>query len=246
MCIICTIREAAAQQARPWPADPINHGAPGWLMMVDKYQEFLDSLNIKSIIDEVALLFRERGDKGNFVVDAIKGEGVKAFNASEDIVKTKPFETTYGVEYVFLEAECLNGMRVELMDKIGGTSPLHDALIQNHLQGVHHPVVVHLSFKCRTADEYYDAIYALDNNEQASLVQSCDSEYGIFSYYNVPLLGPCYLKPRLNMREIREKEEAQKEERLDDLRDAVKEEQGTIKPGEVHEMKRPIKDNPQA
>lgn len=204
-----------------WPQDPVNKFAEEWLSTRDKYQGFMSEIGLKNPIDEIALLFHSRASKAQFVVDAVKGDGVKLFNTADDHVNTKPFGTEYKVEYMFLEAESLKDMRVEAMSIYTGFSPLHHALLQNHPEIEEgHPYPVHLSFKCINMDEYYDAVYALDEGGAdgigtAKCVQTCQSDYGVFSYYNVPSLGNIYLKPRVNMR--------------DEMRN------GRLKPGEVHE-----------
>lgn len=204
-----------------WPEDPINKFAEDWISTRDKYQSFMAEIGLKNPIDEIALLFINRAAKGDFVISAVKGDGVKLFNSAEDHVNTKPFGTEYDVEYLFLEAECLDGMRVEAMSLLNGLSPLHSALIQNHEEIRHGaPYPVHLSFKCHNMDEYHDAVYALEHSGAdgygvATSVQFCQSDYGVFSYYNVPSLGHIYLKPRVNMR--------------DEMRHS------NLKPGEVHE-----------
>lgn len=184
--------------------------ADKWDEWKQRADQWLERINIQRQVDEVALLFRSRAMKFEYVTMAVQEPHTTLFNSSKDHVKTKPFNTEYDVEYHFLRMEG-RGMRVEAMSLEGGLSPLHAALLEcNRGTAV---VPVHLSFKCFTWDDWYDTLYALDEQSEgkASLVQSCVSDYGVFAYYNVPeVLGDIYLKPRLNVRDL-EKRDAEKQ-----------------------------------
>lgn len=205
MCEMCNLMGLAeeditkAQDPRkPWAKDPILVAFPSWETRRDEMENWmLDNGLGDYLIDEIALLFRERPTMGEFVWDAVKSEGVKLFNTSHDRVHTHPFKTDYEVNYAFLETPAT--FRVECMNICGGFSPLHAAM-ESHMDE-YSPAVVHMSFKLETMDQYEDVCVALNRAEDCEPVQTCVSTYGQFSYWNIMGRSGVYLKPRVNLRD---------------------------------------------
>jgi hypothetical protein len=141
----------------------------------------------------------------DFLNNAVSEPGVTMFNYAVDTVNTLPIMSEYTVEYCFLSVEDI-GMRVECMYIDQGTSPLHDSLTSFHnpslssTPGFDEPVTVHFSFKTR-ADEYRDVTSAM-RSAGAKQAQSCESTYGLFSYWRIEAGGDnLFLKPRVNKRD---------------------------------------------
>jgi len=156
-------------------------------------------LGTRYAVDEMALLFAEEATLSSFVRAAVSlGEGYTLFNTAYDTVKTSPILSEYHVRYWFLSTP--HGFRVELMATYPG-SPLHDQI----QLGMSRDSVysVHASFKCEDEEAYGNAVHSLKKNAY-QLVQSCESSYGRFSYWQ-PLEAEerphWFLKPRVNLRD---------------------------------------------
>lgn len=203
MCQLCDIMKFAGEGPydgkRPWANDPITIALPAWEEKRTKMENWMLENGLGDyVIDEIALQFNDRATMGNFVMDAVTGDGIKIFNHAFDHVKTHPFHTEYDVEYIFLEMP--STMRVEAMNILQGISPLHIA-VGSHLRDSM-PGVVHMSFKCSDLEDYTNVTAALDAAPEAHMVQGCDSTYGAFSYWNLLDQDGVYLKPRVNVRDV--------------------------------------------
>jgi hypothetical protein len=198
MCSLCD--EAKQDIKRPWTNDPVNVALPAWETFRDKMEVEMNAAGIGDyIIDEIALMFDYRARVGDFIMDAVEGDGVKLFNHAFDKVSTWPFNTRYEVEYFFLETR--STMRVECMAIKDGLSPLHSA-VASHMTDLSPMSVVHMSFKVADMDEFETVQTKLDEYSDATLVQFCTSTYGAFAYWH--LIGETsgvYLKPRVNLRD---------------------------------------------
>lgn len=196
MCILCDVIEKLPKA----PGLSIKEALKSWENARQAYHSFLRDIGLGFEIDEIAIHFPARNDMGNWIIEAVKEEGVELFNTAQDRVMTTPFGTEYAVEYCFLRMP--SEMRVEAMTVLAGFSPLHMAL-EGHSNG--EPIVVHFSFKCEDPNDYEYALSVMSQSERANLVQGCDSAYGRFSYWNVPELSDTvasiYLKPRVNLRD---------------------------------------------
>lgn len=189
----------------PWGENPAVKAVKAWSRQKRNFERWMHDRQINYNIDEIALLFSGDYLRNQWLRDAVVGEGVKMFNASHDRVRTEPFETTYGVDYAFLEVPGL-GMRVEAMVLDGGpheSSPLHEAILSQMLDK--RPHAVHLSFKVENPDRYEAVCERLTKVQGAEVVQRCRSAYGQFSYWKIQPLwskSAClYLKPRVNIRD---------------------------------------------
>lgn len=156
-------------------------------------------LTFQPVVDELAILMPTREMVMEFVTDAV-AHGWRYFNASADLVRAEPFGTTYGVWYHFLDHPG-KPWRLEIMQKGGGVSPLHDALSAVAQNGF---PVVHASFKPANGESYQN--YALEqaalNDAGYALAQECNSTYGRFGYWRmVGTPQAFYLKPRINTRD---------------------------------------------
>lgn len=204
MCEICESlgRENGVKQdsQKPWAPDPVNKALPSWESHRDKMEAKMLKMGLGDyMIDEVAIMFDNRARLGEFVSDAVMGDGVKLFNRAFDQVKTWPWQTAYEVEYFFLETR--STMRVECMALNNGMSPLHFA-VASHMTPNHPLSVVHMSFKTADSTEYEKVNDILEARPEATKVQVCTSTYGAFTYWHiVGELGGIYLKPRVNLRD---------------------------------------------
>jgi len=89
---------------------------------------------------------------------------------------------------------------VECMSILAGCSPLHSPMIMAAQYVGSTPQVVHVSFKVNDVQEYADVVSVLDS--QLHVAQMCESTYGKFSYWPVPLGDRVmFLKPRVNTRD---------------------------------------------
>lgn len=201
-----------------WEEDPINAAMPTWNTWREQFQIYLEAYNIEGDIDEIALMFNDEASLGAFVIDAVAGAGVQAFNSARDIVTTRPFDTGYNVTYVFLRMDG-EPMRVEcmLIGK-GGLSPLHKSV---KWKAKNHPVAVHVSFKCKSLSDYQQVTKKMDEKLGCELVQKCSSRYGEFSYYDVWALTQStglYLKPRVNLGVSEDKKKTEDQPEADEER----------------------------
>lgn len=209
-----------------WHRDPVNAAAPSWMKKVEKANEFLALCGSGYEIDEIALQFESRHLLNSWLREAVKGEGVEIFNAASDHVHVEPFRTHYDVDYTFLRASSMPGVRIEAMILESGVSPLHTAQASMDPDVCHGqmPVVVHMSFKVRDIVSY--GLAMLEMQEMGGILgQACESDYGRFAYWKFPVqmngqFGGIWIKPRVNLREAAE-------------RDRDKDEARGIKPGEV-------------
>lgn len=150
-------------------------------------------------IDEVAVILPDANDLMNYVASAVMNPMVEHFNGAYDEVTTSPIPSVYMVRYDFLRILGA-AYRVECMAILDGVSPLHGPM---QLAGLHLgpvPQVVHVSFKVNDIQEYADVVSVLDS--QLHVAQMCESTYGKFSYWPVPLGDRVmFLKPRVNTRD---------------------------------------------
>lgn len=154
---------------------------------------------VRQYIDELAVLAPNREMVLEFVDDAV-GNGWTYFNRASDTVRAEPFGTVYAVEYHFLRHPNYP-WRFEVMRKMSGVSPVHDAMKSFMDDGL---PLVHASFKPMNgeSEESYALAQASLNEAGYCLAQECRGTYGRFGYWravNDPLLR--YLKPRINTRD---------------------------------------------
>lgn len=204
-----------ARAADPdYPEKPVGRAIKGWEGRMRQYREFMDSIGLDYVIDEIALMWDEEDRMRRWISSAVAEDGVVLFNRAMDRVNTFPISSRYHVEYNFLSIED-KPYRVEAMCIQHGVSPLHAA----HGSDCHsRPLAVHLSFKVESESEYSKALSALAE-AGCILAQSCKSDYGVFSYWKVPHLfesGYLYLKPRINLRDAK-RDEPKEGDRLDSL-----------------------------
>lgn len=151
-------------------------------------------------VDELAILVPGRELAMEFIDEAVQF-GWCFFNRSSDIVRVEPFGTVYSVEYYFLRHHAYP-WRFEVMRKVSGVSPLHDALKPFMAEG--DLPLVHASFKPYTGESPHNYTAEKDRLNEAGywLAQECRSTYGRFGYWralNDPMVQ--YLKPRINLRD---------------------------------------------
>lgn len=191
-----------------WQPGLIGRASEAWLRRRGDYMKWMHTHDLGDyVIDEVACIFDDREEKASWVQNAVKEDGVKMFNSAWDAVRTTPINSEYAVEYDFLEADMLAGMRVEAMTVIGGNSPLHSSILNPYFNpmidsDVFRPgSVVHFSFKV-PPEEYAEVLEKLNETPCAELAQSCESTYGAFSYWRVhEISNSTFLKPRINLRD---------------------------------------------
>lgn len=200
MCETCEILRATFGNQKSF--SPLT-ALKSWEKARDRYEDFLDDVGLgASSIDEIACLAFDQEDFVNNIWNAVKEEGVELFNVATDKVVTSPLGTEYVVDYAFLRMP--STMRVEMMEIRSGFSPVHQALMENH-RSEFPGIMVHLSFKCESLEDYEYCCSMLRQSERASMVQSCESTYGRFSYWSIPECAAdtatLYLKPRVNLRD---------------------------------------------
>lgn len=185
---------------------PVNFAMPEWLKWKATFENWMEKRGLTAYgIDEIAIMFTSEKAFYEFITAAIAGEGVKAFNSAKDFVRTRPLESEYVVQYVFLE-DGMKFLRVEAMylpPFPHNHSPLHAARA-NLLSEEDTNVGIHMSFKCSSMDDYSDVCDVLMEVDDAHLAQSCISTYGQFSYFHIDgITDECglYLKPRVNQRD---------------------------------------------
>lgn len=181
-----------------------------WQANIDRFAEHAETanheLNVahgtanRVYVDELAILAPARELVMEFIDDAVQ-HGWCFFNRASDIVRAEPFGAVYSVEYYFLRHPSYP-WRFEVMRKVSGVSPLHDALKQHTAEG--DMPLVHASFKPVNGESEGNYTWAQATLNEAGycLAQECRSTYGRFGYWralNDPLLR--YLKPRINTRD---------------------------------------------
>lgn len=201
-----------------WPIDPIAASEQGWAGKRDVLNKWiLNNVGTRDdgdqfLIDEVSVYFDmfEPDLLWEYLTESVSEPHVKMFNHSWDQVFTDPIVSEYFVEYFFLEVRDL-GMRVEVMRIDRGSSPLHESLSRS--ESGQTPHTIHYSFKVDDLDDYDKVCRGLKDGG-AVFVQGCNSTYGTFSYWRVKdLLGnDTYLKPRVNLRDVSERDQEIAEE----------------------------------
>lgn len=159
-------------------------------------------------IDEMAVLCTDEVWAAKWAVNAVRVPGITMFNSATDHVTTRPVRSEYDVHYLFLSAPeehwTPTAWRMEVMYPHPG-SPLHDTLLQSMAGGS--LSIVHASFKCASEEDYALAVHALGKGGYEA-AQLCESTYGRFSYWarrDADDVAPRpYLKPRVNLRDIKE------------------------------------------
>lgn len=185
------------------------HADERWQANIDRFAEHAadadHELNVvhgtesRVYVDELAILAPNRDMVMEFIDDAVQ-HGWVFFDRASDIVRAEPFGSVYNVEYYFLRHHAYP-WRFEVMRKVSGVSPVHDALKPFTDKGM---PLVHASFKPvngESSANYAMAQAGLDGSGYA-LAQECRGTYGRFGYWralNDPLLR--YLKPRINTRD---------------------------------------------
>lgn len=196
--------QGAVNACSPTPSTrtPVANLAERVRRTVKFFDGFLAEAGIDSHIDEIAVMFNEEEQKFDWLKSALAEEGVFAFNHATDHVNTSPLETSYSVEYTFLQSNALK-WRIEAMRLLAGFSPLHEAMQRRGAPWQEH--VVHASFKVHSPREWLKVVQIL--NTEGTNAQMCHSTYGRFGYWllNEDILPPgverLYLKPRLNERD---------------------------------------------
>ena len=192
------------------PAHPhLWHADDGWRHNIQRFAEHAadadHELNVahntenRVYVDELAILAPSREMVMEFIDEAVQF-GWVFFNRSSDIVRAEPFGTVYSVEYSFLRHHDYP-WRFEVMRKVNGVSPLHDAMTSFWDKGM---PLVHASFKPQFGESAANYAYAQKvlNDAGYCVAQECGSTYGRFGYWralNDPTLR--YLKPRINTRD---------------------------------------------
>jgi hypothetical protein len=144
-------------------------------------------------VDETSLLFRTVEEMAQFVRLAV-GLGMEHFNSVSDYVLRLDAPGMARFHFAFLRWPG-SDWRIECM-ALNGSAPLHD----KRLAEVHHPTVIHASFKCADVPSYETMVQRLDG--QFALAGGKRAEYrntyGRFAYFGRDT-GSWYLKPRVNM-----------------------------------------------
>lgn len=188
--------QTSKTDGKPWQFDA--RMVPLWDKEIATASSTLKSWGVTlADIDEIALLFPGQHEANSWIMDAVRDEDVHHFNAAFDTVNTSPIPSEYFVRYDFLSLRG-RSYRIEAMQLITGTSPLHAPLVKQAEQ-FQVPVPVHLSFKCENEEVYQRSVYRLEQNDFEA-AQRCRSTYGIFSYWKHPEFD-LYIKPRVNMRD---------------------------------------------
>lgn len=154
----------------------------------------------RQYVDEIAILAPARELVMEFIDEAVQF-GWCFFNRSSDIVRAEPFGTVYNVEYYFLRHHAFP-WRFEVMRKVSGISPVHDALKPFTAEG--NMPLVHASFKPVNGESEQNYGWAQATLDSAGycLTQECHSTYGRFGYWRAPTDPRLwYLKPRINTRD---------------------------------------------
>lgn len=155
-----------------------------------------------AFVDEVALQFKSREARQDFLDRAVMRDDIEHFNADEDWVQTSPISSRYRVRYDFLRIKGKQ-FRLECMEVLQGISPLHIVKEQEIYRN--EPAIVHVSFKVANRHEYKEIAESLES-AGAVWAQGCASTYGIFSYWSIdgePGLDGVYVKPRVNTRDAK-------------------------------------------
>lgn len=181
----------------------------GWADNFEALQDYAETANrelnevygtdARTGIDEIAMLAPSREMVLEFIDEAVT-HGWTYFNRESDTVRTEPMGTVYTVEYYFLRSP-VHPWRFEIMRKVGGISPVHDALTPFTGNGM---PLVHASFKPLSGENEEGYAYAqrVLNDAGWWMAQECRSTYGQFGYWravNDRMLR--YLKPRINTRD---------------------------------------------
>lgn len=162
-------------------------------------QQIRGLLGADGVVDEMALFFPTKDLMFVFISKAVQRDWV-LFNQDDDVVETTPIQSSYDVEYWFLQHPDLP-YRLELMLVLDGYSPYHGMLRQACEQLSMPAVLAHASFKTQSEEAYANAVRAL-RSAGYEVAQHCTSSYGRFSYFigdpNEDLVA---LKPRINLRD---------------------------------------------
>lgn len=187
--------EALRQQAYTlWRVKATMTGERVEQLLADANDRWVKASEVLKECDEVSILFGSAQELIDFVQIAVQRPEVKLFNTARDNVSTSPILSQYWVSYWFLEGPW--PYRIEAMNATPG-SPLHDArLVRNP-----NPHIIHASFKCASEMQYAVAMGELVEIGH-EIVQRCESNYGLFSYWDVGDEEGCYLKPRLSRKDM--------------------------------------------